>query len=385
MNRINKCAVWFYMYSKRLLHKFSFVILLCLIPVVVFLANSAMSEDSSVLRIALYSEDDSQITDDIISALAKKDSIIQYKICSSRNDALRMVETSKADAAWILMDDFENRIAGYMSDKKSEPFIEVIQRSDTVSLQLSREVLFGAVFEDFSYAMYRNFIYTNITTRDDIPESEIIRYYSNTRENDNVVEVQRLDSDAPVAKNTNYLTTPLRGLLSLLIMLCTMAAAMYFLKDQQEGKYDWMQPQRRMIPAFASCLSAALFSAVAVFAALAFSGIFTNFVSEFISMLLFVISATGFCLLLCVLFRSPGKLGATIPGIIIIMLALSPIFFNMKVLRPVRLMLPTYYYLNGVYNPAYYMYTLVYSVSIYFAAIILNPILNRSGKRKLLI
>ena len=380
MKRIRKYLVWYFMFSKRLMHKLSFIILILLIPALVPLANSAMSDESGVLKIALCNEHSGVTASEIINSLMDDDGIILFTTCNSSGEATEKVRRREIDAAWIFPSDFDEKLDSFTSKTSSEPFIEIIERESTVPLQLSHEILYGAVFENVSYSLYKNFVYTNLVSENTVSESEVKRYYDNMQRNRSIIEIERLNSSQKL-ENINYLTAPLRGFLSLVVMLCTMAAAMYFLKDQAEGKYDWMPAKKRTAPAFASCLSAACFSGIAVFAALLLSNISVGFLSELISIVLFIVAATGFCLLLCVLFRSPGKLGASIPGIIIVMLVLSPIFFNVKVLRPVRLILPTYYYLQSTYNPEYYLYTFFYCMMIYAAAFLCNYLLNRYGRK----
>lgn len=379
MNKIKKCYIWYYMFSKRLFRRISFVILLCMIPVIIPAANSVMSDESGIVRIVLCSEDKNSLSSEIINSLLEDDGIILFSECENEEAARSLVQHHEADAAWIFSDKLDERIDKYTSQESVKPFVEVIERSDTIPLQLSREVLFGAVYENMSYSLYKNFIYSRLGTQEEFSESELEYHYDRRARNRSIVELKRLNSDAPV-KSSGYLTAPLRGLLSLMVMLCTMAAAMYFLKDNIEGKYDWMPVKKRLAPAFASCLAASVFAGAAVVAALSFSGLSAGIIREVTAMMLFIMTSAGFGLILCICFRSPGKLGAFIPGIIIIMLALSPIFFNMKVLRPVRLMLPTYYYLNSVYNSEYYLYSLFYCTGVYAAAFVLNEVLSRVRK-----
>ena len=154
------------------------------------------------------------------------------------------------------------------------------------------------------------------------------------------------------------------------------AAAMYFLSDAADGKFDWLAPKKRLAPAFGSCLAAAVASSVAVFLALFASGIFIGFVKEFISMLLYAVAVSGFCLILCVVFRSAGRLGASIPFFVIVTLVLCPIFFNLNVLKPVKFMLPTFYYLQSLYNKEFMLYFVIYCAGVYGVAFLLNEILN---------
>ena len=182
-------------------------------------------------------------------------------------------------------------------------------------------------------------------------------------------------------KEKNFLTGPVRGLLSLILVLTVLAASMYFLKDQEEGKYDWLPSYKRILPAFALCLSSVTFTGSAIFVGLLVSGVYVGFFREIFLMVLFIFATTGFGLVFCIVFRSYGKLGAAIPGILVSMLALSPIFFNLSILRPIRLLIPTHYYLYAIHNSKYYMYMIYYCIFIYSASFILNYLFSRNEKR----
>ncbi len=380
MKKTKKALIWYLMFSKRLLHKFSFIFLLCLIPAVIPLMNTVLSDDAGILKIVLCCEDDDPSSKKAIDTLQNSDGIIQYSVSHSKEQAMEAVRKFKADAAWIFRNNLSEAINQYALDESSDPLVHIIQREETVPLQISRELLHGALYGDIVYSVYSDFVKKNVLPENSVSDSQLREYYESTQRNGDIIKTERLNSSVPLME-TNYLTAPLRGILALLIMLCTMAAALYFLKDQSEGKYDWLPPQKRLIPAFASCLSASVFSAVAVFVSFQFTGLTTGFCRDLLGMILYVCCTTGFCINLCTLFRSPGKLGATIPGLIIIMLVLSPIFFNGTELRPIRLCLPPYYYLQSTYNNDYYIYSLVYCIVAYGLAFVLNFIMNKKPSR----
>ncbi len=377
MKNIQKGTIWYLMFCKRLLHKGSFLALLCLIPCIMLLAGQTMSSgESGILTIALATQDADPMANAVIRSLTESRSLIRYVTFASATDATEAVKKQSADGAWIFTADTSKKAEAFGAGKSGTPLVEIVIREESIPLNLAQELLYGALFPHLSYQIYQNFVYENLVTAEDVPKNTIKDYFNSIAKNDSIIEIKRLNQDAPISK-TNYLTAPLRGILSLLVVLCGLAAAMYFLQDQAEGKYDWLSPRRRLLPAFASCLSAVLFAALAVLIALFCSGFSVGLWNECIAMLLFAISCSGFCLVFCIIFRSPGKLGATIPGVMILLLALSPIFFNLKVLRPVRLMLPTYYYLQSIYNSQYNLFALFYSIGIFAVVFLLNHICKK--------
>ena len=131
-----------------------------------------------------------------------------------------------------------------------------------------------------------------------------------------------------------------------------------------------------MAPAFGSCLSAISVSAVAVLSGLFFAKLSTGFWREILSMILYIASATGFCLVLCVLFRSAAKLGSTLPFFMIIMLIFCPIFFSVNFLPLIKYLIPAFYYLSAIHNAKYLLYMIIYCIGAYSLAFFLNLVLN---------
>lgn len=369
------------MFTKRLFKHYSFIVILLLIPVIIPVANTMMSEDGGMVSIALVTQDDSESALNIVETLMSEESVLRYKIYDSEEAARNAVEREDVDAAWIFNADLDKKIEDFATNKSNMPFVEILQREESIPLRLSYEKLYGAIYPHITYYLYKDYTYSELTTPEEVPE-DVLKYTNESMdEYDNIIKITRLDSDEEVTLSKNFLTIPLRGMLSIVVLLCSIAAAMYFLRDSADGKFDWLAPKKRLAPAFGSCLAASVASGGAVFAALLVSGIFTGFIKELAAMLLYALSSAGLCLVLCVVFRSAGKLGAAIPFFVIITLVLCPIFFNLNILKPVRFMLPTFYYLQSLYNKDFMLYFVIYCVGVYAVAYVLNEILNFRDRR----
>lgn len=364
------------MFTKRLFKHYSFIIILLLIPAIIPIANNIMSEDGGMLRIGLISFMEDGVAKEITDTLMNEDSIIKYSVYASELEATEAVKRNEIDAAWIFDKALDEKIQEFAEKKSGVPFVKIIQREENIPLRLSYEKLYGALYPHITYYMYRDYVYKKISTPEEIPE-EVLQYTNQAMdEYDNIIKIKRLDSDEEITLNNNFLTIPLRGMLSIVVFLCSMAATMYFLQDSAAGKFDWLAPKKRLIPALGSCISAAVASGVAVLAALMLSGIFIGVAVELVAMLLYIIAVSGFCLILCVVFRSSGRLGASIPFFVILTLVLCPIFFNLNILKPIRFMLPTFYYLQALYNEKFMLYFVIYCLCLYSIAYILNQGLN---------
>lgn len=380
MEKIKKMLTWQYMFTKRLFHKYSFILILLIIPVSVFALSTVSGQDAGVMKVALCCDGECDaVTNEIFSSLVSGDSIIKYKTYPSPEEALEAVKGQKADVAWIFEENFQEKLAKYASDEFSGKLVEVVATEDTIPVKLSNEALFASFFKYFSYEMYKDFVYSEVVT-ENVSEDVIKEYYNKFITDESIVEVKKINSGDALPQ-ANYIVAPVRGFLAVLIMLCGLAAALYFLSDMARGKYDWLPQTKRLLPAFASCFSAVLVASAVVFVTLLAAGMTGFILREIICIITFILAATAFCLLICTVFRSAGKLGALIPFIIILMLVFSPVFFSINKFYPVHLLFPTYYYLNSVTNLSFAGYAVIYSAVMYLLAGGLNIFLNRKERK----
>ena len=378
MKKLKKLMLWYHMFNKRLLHRYSFILILVLIPILVPIAKLAMSEDSSILKVALVSNE-SKSAEEIIKSLSKEKSIIKYVVFDTEEAARKSVRTQETDAAWIFSENFDEELSEYAKDKNKKPIISVVEREDNIAQKLSRIQLFGSVFPHLSYELFEGFIYNNILSPDEIHERYLKNYYATDSADGDVVEIKTFN-DQKTSSDSDYLTAPFRGILSILIIFAGISGAMMFLSDQISGKYDWLSPKKRIIPALGLSFSAASMTGLVVFLALIFSGFIKNLWIEIIAMILFIIASTLFSLFFAVVFRSAGKLGAMTPFLILLMIVLCPIFFSIDSLKAITMLLPPYYYLNAIADSKFLIYMVIYIIALYLIVSALNSILNNRAR-----
>ena len=377
MKKIKNLMLWYYMFSKRLLHRYSFLLILLLIPILIPVAKIAMSGESSILRVAIVGNG-SESANEVINSLKSEKSVIKYVVYDNEDEAREAVRKQQTDVAWIFHENFDEELKEYAITGK-KPVISVIEREDNISEKLSRIKLFGAVFPNLSYEMFEDFVYKNIATTNDIPKQYLARYYNTDSADGDVVKIETF-KEKSTKLNDNYLTAPFRGILSILIVFAGLSGAMMFLSDQAAGMYDWMSTKKRIVPAFGLTLASVFMTSILVFLALAISGFLKNIWIELMAIILFVISATLFSTFFAMVFRSSAKLGAMTPFVILTMFILCPVFFSVDAARWISLLLPPYYYLNSINDGMYLIYMLIYNILLLGVTVIINSILNRRAR-----
>ncbi len=372
MTSVKKGLLWYWLLSKRLLKKKSFPILLCLIPVLVFAMRGVANGDSGVLRIVLCQENQEDVLSSrIVQDLMDEESIILFSETETVEEAYEAVLSKKADAAWIFPDAMQEKMDAYTAGDTSYKLVKVIERENNVLLRLSGEKLFGALYRYFPYSLFQNYVRSAVFEGQTISEEELKAYYEANRVANSLFIPTDLDGDAKSNGTVNYLLTPLRGMLALVVTLCGLAASMYYLQDKKQGVFDRMPMEKReaMLPVYQ--LSAMMWAGVAALAGLVFTGDFLGIVQESVLIVLYILMNIGFSSLLTVLCGNERRLGALIPILMLFMFVLSPIFFDVRALGALRFVVPGYSYLNAVHNDGYIKAMLVYILAVFFVDYIL--------------
>lgn len=388
--KMKRYFIWLLMSAKRLLVTPAFIILLCIIPLVVPTLKNILTSDTSMARVVLASEDSGATVENIKKHLTEDEGVIIYSVADTPAAAVRAVETGKADAAWIFCADFDDVIIDY-TQKRGDFFAvrpqlaRVIEREESVVLLLSHEKLYGAMYKYIAFELCKDFIYDEIDSNGVVPEEYLREVFFGAESLGDIIEVEILNEKIRDS-GASMTTTPLRGIIAVVSTLCSICAAMYFLKDEKEGKYDRLAPGDHIYPAFALIFSASLLSAAVALAAILVSGLSVGVMDEILSMVLFVFAESAFALVIAMVFNSYGKLGALTPGIVIGMLLLSPIFLNLRSLAFIGALFPTFHYLHSVYDAAYLGSMAIYTVVAFALAFVCARIFKtKSVNRSMLI
>lgn len=345
----------FLLYNKRLFKRISFWLLLCAVPLLALAMRYLSFGESGMLHILLCEEDPADVlSGEVTGRLLTEKSVIQYTLVQQPEEARSLVESGRADAAWIFPDRMQERLDRFTDGNfQEEGLIRVIEREDNVALRLAREKLFGALYPHASYSLYRNFLLKDLGLT--ASEDMLYRIHENTAVEGSLFRfsVAGGDSEASNAMQQDFLVTPVRGMLALLLLLCGLAADMYYLRDQEKGALEAVSLQRRRRYLYLHQLTVTGAVAVVSLAALRCSGIFTIWHREILWMTVYIAMCMGFCSLLQRLCGSLHRLAALIPVLMLISFVLCPVFFSMRQMKALQYLLPPYYYLNAIHNSNY--------------------------------
>lgn len=367
MKNLRKAFLFFLLLNKRLLKKYSFLVILAMIPVLAAGLLLAAGEDSGVLHIMLCAEDETDdLAKQVIGELTGEKSILRYSAASSADMAYRAVCEGEADAAWIFAEGFTESVEGYVSDSGEKEFlVTVVEREDTVFLQLARERLYSALYPHLSYALFKNYITVDLSVG--VSEEELKAEYRVAEVDGGIFgfSYRNREDQADTEAETNYLLTPLRGLLALAVLFCGLAASLYYEQDKEKKLFLQMPAGRGILFPYLYHLPAVIDGAIAALTAFFITGIWISPERELVLMALYCAACTEFCNLVRKICGTIQRLGACIPLLMLAMTVLCPVFISLKGFRMIQQLFPPFYYLQSVHNAGYIRYFLLYIAALY--------------------
>lgn len=351
---MRRIAVRFFLLNKRLYKKFSFLLILCLVPALVGGMWLGAREDSGILKIALCLQNpEDELSAEIVEQFMEDSGVLRYVCCGTEGEARELVESGRADAAWIFPEDMGAAVGEAASQKKAAPIVTIVERENTVVLMFAREILTSALYPLFSYRIYEDFVREDCELPE-ISDRELREAYERTLREGSLFQMEYLDGQIQ-EETDNYLLTPVRGILSLWLVLCGFAAAMYFMQDEQGGTFSGMSAWHRLWLSF-GMQGVLLCNGVAVLLlACRLAGVFTRLSGELVSAVLFACCIAAFCNLFRLLCRRLEWLGSCIPMLMMGMLFLCPVFISVRGWQAIQYLLPPYYYLKSIHS-AFYLY-----------------------------
>lgn len=357
----------FILLNKRLYRKTGFIVILCMIPVMVLGMRLVSRRESGIVRIAVVDEG-SKEGSRVADRLLRERSVFLYVPYADGREAADDLRNDRIDAVWVFPKDYDERISAYTKslmgedEKELLPAVFITEREDTILLQLARLELFGSMYSGLSFSLYNNFVSIKIADSD---TREAAPYYYDNRNTGELFKYRDYGGRSTDAETDGYedgyLMAPLKGLLLLLVLLCGLAAAMYYRDDLNKEIFTWMPVGNKWIFEHLYLLTALLGGGTVVLLTFYATGLAQG-VNEILRMLIFVISSCCFCSIIRKLTPGLKSLATAIPVIMLVMLAVCPVFVYLRQLKPMQLVMPPFYYLMADNNPRYLTYFAVYSL-----------------------
>ena len=370
MKMLKRFALWYWLLTKRLLKKPVFLVLLICVPLLAGAMAAAARQDSGIVTVALVCRTEEIAARRAADRLLTADSLVRCVEYASEEAARDAVARGTVDAAWIFRDTVAQELQRFITRRGSRGAVLVVEREDNVFLRLAREQLAAALYPEASFTLFRDYLVNEMGVPADISDETLEYYYSVRVAEDPIIVFAHADGSAQ-PRTAEYLTAPVRGLLALLLVLTGLASGMYYYREAENETFLRLSAAKRRFLPLLYHLTALLPMALATLLALRATGLLTGWLRETGLMLLYCLSVAAFCELLRRLCRGEARLGALIPVLLAAMLALCPVFLDLKVLEPLRRLFPPFFYLNGIHSARSAGWLAVYTCAAALLAVLL--------------
>ena len=379
---MRKFLMWFLLLNKRLYKKATFIMILALIPLAVVALGIVAKEDSGIVKIALTQKGVKEpIYNDIVSDLKGSSKLIYFIEYDSEHAVLEAVKTGDVDLAWIFDENLNKNISKFAeSSKKRNSVVTVVAREQNVVTQLTLEKLSGALYKHVSRDFYINYIREDVEELENISDDDLLTYYDNFESNGTLFVFDNPTNSLSSDVEINYMTAPIRGLLAIIAVVCGFAAAMFYMDDEKKGTFSHVKQKNKFFVQFGCIAIAVLNVSLVMFFSLMFARVNVPLTRELLSLVVFVLCCSSFCLLMSQILSKIHILGCIIPILMVIMFVFCPVFIDYGGFRNLQYLFPPTYYICSAYNNVYYLYACAYFVICTAIGYIISLIKQRNIK-----
>lgn len=351
---IKQFLVWVNIFHKRFLMKKGFIFLLALIPLAGLALGLVAGMDGGALTVYLAMRDDDPISGEIVNSLENEKGIISF-VVSDEERARDAVRYGKADAAWIFEADFSENVKIFAERPTAKNhLVDIYVREENISAMLMREKLGGVLFPYIGHELYIDFVRDELSS--DISEDVIEQYYAAVMPEGS--ELFDLSENIEMKGGGEFLSAPLRGLLSVLCVLGGMAVSMFWIRDTERDLFFSLVGAKRFVFCFAYHFVAVLDLCIVMAVSLYASGRGGSIIYELGMAILYSVSVSLFCMIILFICRRISILASLAPVLSLLMLIICPVFIRIESLAVISRLLPPYYYLagTGVWQMIFYIF-----------------------------
>lgn len=351
--------------QKRLLCKYSFLLLLALPLLFAAGLGRLAEEESGIAAIALYVPKDDATAKQVEERLLGRKSAFRFLSCETNEEAAALVETGVADAAWLFSEEMEETLLELAEKRRVRPLVKVVERRDSVPLILARETLSAAVYPAFSHAVYESYV-TKDLGFEELTDETLHQIYESVAVTGSLFAPVYADGSSVETGDLHYIQAPLRGILAVWLVFLGLAAVLLFMQDEERGVYGRLSGTGRFLAFYGVGGVFLLDGTVVLLLCCKMCGVFTDVLKEVACAAVFACCVLAFSNLLRLLCRTPRWIGVILLPLGAAMFALCPIFLDLQKFRAGKRLLPPWYYLQSIHNTRY-----LYQMAVYTAVLVL--------------
>ena len=367
MKSIRVFLMWLLLLTKRLYKKPAFLAIVIIIPIIVLAYSIVAQQDSGMMTIVLSAENpESQLSQKMIAEFENSSEIIRFIYEKDPATAEEMVYNGAADSAWIISSEIELELKAFVSGHYTgKGFVRVVVREETVPISLANEKLSGKLFVECAKTCFADFLRENESTLQDVSVDTLLKYFDGVIFEEELFSYSYISGAASDENARNYLLMPVRGLLSVVVLIGAMAAAMFFISDDNSGLFSCVSLRKKQYVELSCQLIAVGNIMLCVLVALICAKLHVEIYKELSVAVSYICCCAVFGQLIRIFSRNLQTIGMLIPILSIVMLVICPVFISIPGMKGIQLLFPPTYYLYAIHDMAYVGYMLLYTIGVW--------------------
>lgn len=365
-----KRFVFLWLQQKRMLRKKSFwFLILFFAGCMLFLTKSVKQNPNDAIVVAVCIDTDDPLATALGNRLtAANDNLFSFQPVFSREELQRMLVNGTAECGYLISKPLSYEFAKNHVNR----LINVYVTDNTTCVGVINEYVYSMLYEEYAEQVVTNAIlddnmlpFTAAAAASHLlPPVTVEEIHKRYRDYTTGDELFAFDfftvSDGtffdgppktmPTLKKAAVVSPLFRSLPALFLLLGGFLALLCYRKDYENGLYIKDSGLSRIIWSMLSMFSVLLLFAVVSAFILILTGTWTSTGIELLALLVYVVLLTLFYRLLSLLLRNTDMLCGALPMLVLLTLLFTPAITDLgsilPALRPVRYLLPTYYYLQ---------------------------------------
>lgn len=344
-------TIWIKKYSKRFFRQPLFLLLLFLLPAGTMMFSYLSHQKSTAVMVGVVSEDTEGMGQRVVEHLVHHPGIAVFVRCDSRETMKRQLADGRLQCGYYFPVGMEERL----KNGEYEGIITQYYRRGVMAHSLVAETVFAAVYDQYGESMVTDYVMNSGLYRTQLmDEEQIARLYREQHEKENTFGFS-YDEETPSERSLgDYLTAPLKGVMSLLILLSGFCGMMVWQEDKKKGL--WLMAPARLrqyLPVISTGIPVVY---------LTLAGLMSEMLSRFSFLSLKEIACMGIYDIMVILFVNifayislpAGVMWGISLGTVFASAVATPIFVNLPAVIPglglLAWVCPPAYYLKAVYG-----------------------------------
>lgn len=356
-----KLSVWFCAFSKRLLQKSFFVILLCLFPLLSIVLNVYCQSEKPLIQIALFNEGNTQLADNTIQDLIKRQDTFHFYEVDSPHKLYEDVENTTAECGYIFTTDY--KLENLLEEDSWQNTVRVIESPGSMLTGSINELVFSSFFCSYNETLLIEYLNSPGVLKEgqdtEKIAGEMVASYRNYALGDDILQPDKTTADSKESSKADlvkqsknvtesFLTDMSRGILSVLILLAALCGALQLITDRKNGLFVPFYPTLQCGMELLEVVTPAVLMGISGMIGLVFLPGHQPLFKELAGLLIYIPATALFSYVVLNLTGSDSVFHSVIPLLTLGALIFPPVFMDFTVYAKV-LTIPKYLFINSYY------------------------------------